>query len=274
MPLTAYLDASARFRDERDKNVWAALLGSFHAIHRVLDAANRPGFEALVRDRVGPALADLGWTPRPGEEELRAQLRGELIRALGILGNHPLVQARAAEVYARAETVDANVLAAVIPVLAFTGENQRYEEFTSRFRAAQTPQEEQRYLHALPAFRPPPLVEQTLTRTLNGEIRTQDAPLILRTLLTSVHGRELAWSFVKMNWDVMNRLYPTVGVRRMMEGIVGLATPELERDVLRFVRDRQIDLGGKVLPQYLEQLRIAVSLREREEKALSKFLTT
>jgi puromycin-sensitive aminopeptidase len=274
MPLTGYLDLTARFRGERDKNVWTALLGSFHAIHRLLDVANRPGFEALVRDRAGAALLDLGWKSRPGEGELTAQLRGDLIRTLGILGNDADVHQRAAEVHARAESADADVLAAVIPVLAFTGENQLYQEFTSRFRAAQTPQEEQRYLHALPAFRPPPLVEQTLTRTLNGEMRTQDAPFVLRSLLTSVHGRELAWRFIKTNWEVMNRLYAPVGVRRMMEGVIGLATPELERDVLQFVGDRQIDLGGKLLPQYLEQLRIAVSLREREEKALSSYLTT
>jgi puromycin-sensitive aminopeptidase len=273
MPVTGYLDATAHFRGERDKNVWSALLVSFHAIHRILDAADRPAFEALVRDRAGPALSDLGWTPRPGEDVLTGQLRGDLIRTLGIWGNDAGVQQRAAEVYAQAETVDANVLAAVIPVLAFTGENQRYEEFTGRFRAAQTPQEENRYLHALPVFRPLPLVEQTLTRTLNGEIRTQDAPFILRSLLMSVHGRELAWSFLKTNWEVINRHFPPVGVRRMMEGIVGLATPELERDVLQFVSARQIDLGGKALSQYLEQLRISVNLRDREGKALSKYLS-
>ena len=46
-------------------------------------------------------------------------------------------------------------------------------------------------------------------------------------------------------------------------GIVGLATPELERDVREFFASRKIDLGGKTLDQYLEQLRIAVVFRER-----------
>ena len=40
-----------------------------------------------------------------------------------------------------------------------------------------------------------------------------------------------------------------------------------------FVQERQVDLGGKVLAQYLEQLRIAVSLLEREGKALSEVLS-
>ena len=166
------------------------------------------------------------------------------------------------------------MLAAVIPVLAHVGEQTRYDEFWEQFRAAKTPQAEQRFLHALPVFRQAPLVQQTLARTLDGGIRTQDAPFVLRSLFYAPHSRAEAWSFVKNNWNAINRLYPPVGVRRMMEGIVGLATPELERDVHQFVQERQVDLGGKVLAQYLEQLRIAVSLGEREGKELSAYLSS
>jgi puromycin-sensitive aminopeptidase len=116
----------------------------------------------------------------------------------------------------------------------------------------------------LAAFRPKELLKRTLVRTINGEIRTQDAPFIVAALLTSVYGRELAWEFVKANWDHMDGLFPKQGLRRMCGGIVGLATPELEQDVRQFFIDRKIDLGGKTLDQYLEQLRIAVAFRERE----------
>ncbi|TAJ32232.1 MAG: hypothetical protein EPO64_01450 [Nitrospirae bacterium] len=54
--------------------------------------------------------------------------------------------------------------------------------------------------------------------------------------------------------------------------MIGLATPELERDVHRFIAERKIDLGGKTLDQYLEQLRIAVTFREREGAMLSRYL--
>ena len=94
----------------------------------------------------------------------------------------------------------------------------------------------------------------------------------MRSLLTSVHARELAWEFVKANWDTMERQYPKAGLRRLAEGVVGLATPELERDVHAFFQTRRPEFGGKTLEQYLEQLRIAVRLRERESTALTKYL--
>jgi puromycin-sensitive aminopeptidase len=276
VPLTEYLDLTAHFRGERDKNVWAVLTGSLQALNRIIAAEDRPRLAALVRDRAGPAAAELGWAPWPSENELTRQLRGDLLRTLGTLGNDPAVQSRAAEVYEhylRDPTApDANVLAAIIPVLAHAGGPARYDEFLERFRSARTPQEEQRFLYALAAFREPALLEQTLARTLNGEVRTQDAPYVIRSLLMSVHGRGPAWQFVKENWERINREFPVTGVRRMCEGVIGLATPEDERDVRAFVAERKVDLGGKTLPQYLEQLHIAVRLREREGAALHAYL--
>jgi puromycin-sensitive aminopeptidase len=93
-----------------------------------------------------------------------------------------------------------------------------------------------------------------------------------RSMLLNVTARERAWEFVKANWDTMDRLYPKHALRRLAEGVTGLVSAELERDVNDFFTTRKIDLGGKQLAQYLEQLRIAVALRERERAALEAYL--
>ena len=276
-PLPDYLDLTARFRGERDKNVWSIITASLHALNRLILPADRPRLEAFVRDRLGSSVAALGWSPRDGEDELTRQLRGDLLRAFGTLGNDGATQAQAAELYAASlkdgRAVDANVLPALIAILAHAGDAARYEEFLGRFRSATTPQEEQRYLYSLASFQQPALLEQTLQRAINGEFRTQDAPFVVRSLLMSVYGRELAWRFVTANWDTMDRLYPKHGLRRLAEGVIGLATPELEREVQDFFIGRKIELGGRTLDQYLEQLHVAVTLRERESARLAAALT-
>jgi len=276
MPLADYLDLTARFRDERDKNVWAIIIGSFSTLNRIIDPEDRPRLEALVRDRVGPAVKALGWSPTKDESELTRQLRGDLLRTLGTLGNGAAIQARAAELLMdkpdNSVAIDANVEAALVTIVAHTGDAARYDDFFKRFRHAATPQLEQRFLHALAAFQPPALVDSTLASTLDGTFRTQDAPPIIRSLLMAVHGRDKAWSFVQNHWEEMNKTYPTNGIRRLFEGIVGLATPDLERQVHDFVAAKKVELGGKTLAQYIEQLRIVVSLREREGAALHRYL--
>lgn len=274
--LSDYLRLTSHFTGERDKNVWAVLLDSFSFMNRIIATADRPVLEAFVRARLTPAVTDLGWRPQAGEDELIRQLRGELIGALGKLGNDPAIQAQAAEQYRQYSTdhacVDPNVVPALVSILAHTGDEARYNEFSDHSRTATTPQDERRYLFALAAFQSPALLTRTLARTINGEIRTQDAPFVVSAVLGNVDGRELAWGFVKTNWDQMDRLFPKQGLRRMCGGIVGLATPELEQDVREFFHSRKIDLGGKTLEQYLEQLRIAVTFRERERQSLSGLL--
>lgn len=272
MPLPEYLQLTARFQDERDKNVWAVLLESFSFLHRIIAEEDRAVLETFVSARVKPAVTELGWDPKPGESDLTKQLRGELLGTLGKLGNDRNIQQQAAERYRQYRrdptSVDANVVPALVSILAHTGDEARYEEFSERYRTASTPQEERRYLFSLAAFSQRALLDRTLARTINGEIRTQDAPFIVGGLLHNVYGRERAWEFVKANWEQMDRLFPKQGLRRMCGGIAGLATPELEHDVRAFFSSRKIDLGGKTLDQYLEQLRIAVSFRERERRTL------
>jgi puromycin-sensitive aminopeptidase len=276
MPITEYLDLTARFTVDRDKNVWALLLDSFSFLNHIIAADERPALEALVRQRVSTAVTDVGWAPQRGESELTGQLRSELIGALGKLGNDLATQQRAAELYTASKknpaAIHPDLVPAIVSILAHTGDHGRYEEFTERFRTATTPQEERRYLFSLAGFQQKALLERTLARTLSGNVRTQDAPFVVSAVMGNLNGRELAWNFVKTNWEKMDQLFPKQGLRRMCGGIVSLATPELERDVLAFFKSRKIDLGGKTLDQYFEQLRIAVAMQQRDGKQLSAYL--
>ncbi len=276
MPITDYLELTGQFVADRDKNVWAILIDSFAFLNRIIDPADRPALEAFVRTRVGPVATEVGWSGKPDETDLTRQLRSELIGAMGRLGNDPAIQARAGELYALSRkeptVVDPNLVPALVSIMAFTGDVARYEEFFERFRKASTPQEERRYLFSLAAFQQPALLDRTLSMTLNGEIRVQDAPFMVSAVMTNVYGRQQGWAFVKTNWDQMDRRFPKQGLRRMCGGITGLCTPELEQDVREFFASRKIDLGGKTLEQYLEQLRITVAFRERNGRDLWQYL--
>jgi len=276
MPLPDYLALTQHFAQERDKNVWAVLLDSFAFLNHMLEADDRSALEAFIRGLVAPAVSELGWTPRPEDNDLIRQLRGELIRALGKLGNDRHVQEEAGIQYARYReaptSVDPNIVPALVAILAHVGDDTRYEEFSECAQKATTPQEERRYLFSLAAFPSPALLARTLARTIDGGIRTQDAPFVVSAGMGNLYARETAWEFVKTHWDTMDRLFPKQGLRRMCAGITHLATPELERDVLAFFASRQNDLGGKTLAQYLEQLRIAVVFQERNGAAMRTYL--
>ena len=139
--------------------------------------------------------------------------------------------------------------AALVAILSHTGDAARYEDYVACSRAAATPQEEQRYLLALAGFRDEALVGRTLGMALDGSIRTQDAPFLIRSLLTGTHSRAQAWAFFRANWSRMSESFSGPGLRRLCEGIQGLVTPEWEAEVKAFFHDqgyqpRRQDLGA------------------------------
>src|SRR5262249_41488205 len=157
-------------------------------VNRLIGDELRGGLAALVRHRLGEKVSLLGWEVQEGESELDRQLRGDLLRPIGPLGDDAEIQARAREVYARYREHEVSLgcrgegvggeptaLPAVIAIVAAAGGEPEYTEFRERFKSARTPQEEQRYLYALAGFRSPELLSRTLEMTLNGEIRSQDA---------------------------------------------------------------------------------------------------
>lgn len=269
--LAEYLRLALEFRQETDKNVWAILAGSLHYISRLIGTDNRDGFEAYVRALTEPAMTRLGLSPAEGEDDLTRQLRGMILGVAGVLGNCQKTQKQAADLYARykkdANAADPNVVPALISILAFTGAEERYEEFWRESQEAKTPQEEQRYLFALAAFRKAELLEKTLARTTSGAVRTQNAPYLVQSLMNNVYGREIAWSFLKGQWETLVRLFPENSVPRMCEGVTSLVTPQLEAEVVEFFKTHPVKQGGKTIDQHMEKLRVAVRMKEREEQS-------
>jgi len=273
-PLSDFIRMARLFTSETDINVWRALLGAFNYLDMIASDADRSALAGLVRDVAGSAAPRLGWDARANESELERQLRGNLISALGTLGDEPAVQRRAADLYHLYEDdpakADRDIAPALVNILAHTGDASRYDEFTRKFKGAPTPQEEQRYRYALAGFCKPELLRRTMEMTLDGQVRTQDAPYLLHSLLLNTVARYDAWDFMRKNWDVMTKRWPDSALPRMCEGIIALL--DREADVRKFFEEHKMRLGGRLIDQHLERLAVAVGFRRREGAKLATTL--
>jgi puromycin-sensitive aminopeptidase len=273
-PLAEFIKMARLFRDETDINVWRALIGAFNYLDMIATEAQRPAIAAAVRDVAGAAAARLGWAPMAGEGELQGQLRATLLSALGTIGEDAAVQARARDLYdawqqdpARA---DRDLQPAFVSILAHAGDAARYQQFKQHFKSARTPQEEQRYLFSLANFRDLALLRQTMEMTLNGEVRTQNAPYLLHSLLGNNVSRIEAWEYLKRNWETIVGKFPDSALPRMCEAINGLLDRQAE--VEAFFQQHKVRLGGKLIDQHLERLSVAVAFRQREGAGLEASL--
>ncbi len=272
-PLSEFLKMARLFGAETDINVWRVFIGAFGYLDMIVDDADRPALAARAREMLAPLAARMGYEPRTGEDELQRQMRGMIIGALGTLGNDAGVQGRARELYARYEdggAVDRDLVPPVISILAFSGDEARYRDFKQKYKSAKVPQEEQRYLYALAGFRKLPLLRETMEMTINGEVRTQNAPYLLQSLTMNTTSRDEAWEFMKRNWETLVKKFPDAALPRMCEGIVGLLTHESE--VRSFFAVHKVKIGEKTIDQHLERLSIAVAFKKREGANLVKDL--
>jgi hypothetical protein len=91
------------------------------------------------------------------------------------------------------------MVSAAVTVIAESGAAPEFESFVERWRAAKTPQEELRYLYALPRFHDDACFDRLLELSLS-EVRTQNAPFLIgRALTNRTHGA-VAWEFVRKHW--------------------------------------------------------------------------
>jgi puromycin-sensitive aminopeptidase len=254
------------FTDEAELAVWQALLQGLSWCERFLTGGPREHFRSWIRGLLWPAIERIGWEPREGERDLDKPLRGALMSALGVLGADPQAHALAMEIERESRgdgQVDPSLAAASVGIVAAGGTVDDYERFLEATKDARTPQEELRYLYALPDFREDVLVDRTTTMALTSDIRAQNVPGVLaRAMANRDHG-DRAWTFVKKHWDeIVAKVAPTTLVY-VADGIRFLTRPEDVEDTAAFFEAHPIPQSALTLRQALERQAVNAEFRTR-----------
>ena len=259
---------------EGDPSVWSVVLGAFGLFDRVIPEADRPVLAAAVRALLGPLAEDLGWDPRDDDGERTPSLRAMALRTLGTIGDDAAIKAEAARRFADTTTpLHPDTEGAVLDIVASSGGEAEYEAFLARYRQPANPQEENRYLYALAAFSDPTLASRTFDLALT-EVRTQNAPFLLQSLVANRTGGPAAWKRITEEWDALIDKFPSNILPRMLDGVRGLCTPAtLAEDVRSFIETHPLAAGGKTVEQILERLAVNVAFAQREASSLSATLT-
>ena len=263
------------FVGERDHAVWQAIVVSLRAVSRIVADDARDAFRRRVRDLVGPALADLG-EPAAGEQDLTAKLRGLLTSTMGTLGRDDATIDRAGKLFDRADAdptaVDAELLSAATTIVAATGGSDEFERIVDGYRTGSTPQDKLRHLNALAEFDDAELIRRVCDFAFSDEVKTQNAPFLLRLTIANPEQGELAWEIVRSRWAEANEKFPTNTIVRMIDPVSLLTRPEQVADVAAFFAEHPIRQAATTLDQILERQRVNAALRARESAELSSAL--
>ena len=267
----SYLGFVEDFGAEREFAVWQAIALGLRGLGRLVEGEADGLLQRRIAALLGPVVDDLG-DPEADESDLRGRLRGLLVTALAVLGGDETTQARCRSILDGVSASDPELLAAATVVVAASGGPADYERLITGFRTASTPQDQLRHLYALAEFDAAGLVERTCELAMSDEVKTQNAPFLLRMCIANRHHGARAWEFVTERWQVALDRFPSNTIVRMVDSVKFLTTPAQVEQVQEFFARHPIPQASETLRQILERQQINARLRERESERFAASL--
>ncbi len=263
-----YLTVLSRLAGEPETAVWDAMAAGLDELDRVVSSDVKPDLRRFTRDLAGPALARAGWEAAEGDTDLERSRRGVLLRIHGALGRDPETVAQArrliGDIFANNVELDGEVAAAVVSIVASTGDHADYLRLVAAFEGAANPQQEVRYLRAMATVPERSAAAETLEMMLAGRIRSQHAASTVARLIGNRDIGPAAWEMVKAQWDDVVGILPPFNARIVLAFAHLRSEPAVAADLAEWLRTHPLPAADKYTAQQLERLGVRVALRERE----------
>jgi aminopeptidase N/puromycin-sensitive aminopeptidase len=272
-----YLDLINALKSDPNADVLTAALGGFASIkwqvastkeqRDTLNAWIAATFLPLYSKLPAPSLDD-----SPNTREMRALLVG----ILGGNGMNPAVVAQAREVATKymsdPASVDATLAQTALSVTVEHGDAALFDKLQKQFETATNPEIQENALRLLVQFEDPALLHRALDYAVSGKVRNQDAAIQFAIALQIPASREIAWQYIKDNWDkVQAQLTTEMGA--VLVGSTGsLCSAEAHADVAQFFATHKVPSSDRSLRHALERIDGCVELRNLQQPNLAKWL--
>lgn len=275
--LPKFLALLEGYRDESDRAVLTLLTEylDWLSTHVITDTA-RPAFQEFVRSFYWSHFEALGWEPLPDEPVDVRMKRATVLHALGEVARDERIHIgaldRLEKHFASGEPIDPNTASVLVRQAAKRGNHELHERYLSRKRqAASDPEEEIRYLMALTAFEQPELVLKSLELAMS-EVRIQDRPTYLSSLLSRRHSRDATWVFVRDNWSEIEAQTDGMILHNLIRALGHLTHEPVVSEVQIFLQTNTNEKSREIIRQVLERLRLERAIIEKLAAHLEKEL--
>jgi alanyl aminopeptidase len=239
-----------------------------------------PRYRQYLLDVYGGRARDLGWKTKAGESEDARLLRPAL---LSVLAN----QAEDSELIAQAKklalawlddhkAVAPDMLGVVLVTAARHGDRDLFD----RMRAAAKKEKEENFrgtlLFSLGSFQDPEIIKVALPIVLSDEFDSRESLGILWGPTQRRQTRDLAYDFVKQNWDRLITKLPTDTGSFLPYVAGGYCDAQHRQEVENFFRGRSTKYTGgpRILTQVLEGIDLCVAYKNAQEASVAEFLET
>jgi aminopeptidase N len=275
--IASQLALISRLRDDRERNVFTAILGQLTVIgNDLVTEQQAPAYRTWVADYLRPIITELGWLPAPGESDERKQLRAGVVNVLGSIARDAETLTRARELTELAlkdpSAVDPTLAETIVPLAAIRGDAALLAKMKTAIAEAKSPGQYYRYLYALIAFEDPALRKEAFAAALSADMRSQDLPHYVGSMFEKPMRRREAWEFVKTNWSELQKKFTPWGGASLVASTGNLCDAKQREDVQKFFASHPVQASGRSLNTALEKIDMCVEMRTLQTRNFSAWL--
>lgn len=284
LPLSSLLTLMGAYREEPEYTVLSNLITISSKVARVVadaDSTLLDNLKIYFINLFQNAAERIGFDPKQGESHLDALLRGELFATLAVFGHEETLEEASKRFQAYLEDRNTHLLppdirrAVYVAVMKKVTSTNRsgFDSLLKVYRETDLSQEKTRILGALGSCSDPDIILEVLNFLLTPEVRSQD---VVFGLAVSREGREVAWNWLKNNWE---HISDTWGrgflITRFVSAVVSpFSSYEKVKEVEEFFASRAKPSIARTLKQSIERVQINAKWVEtcQNEKSLADCL--
>ena len=278
LPATQFLSLAEAYKAETDTSVWSDLATNLRGMENLLyDEPCIDQYEGFARGLFERIAGQVGWDAGANEGHLDSLRRGIVLGQYGAYGDPGTIaeaKGRFDRFLSDPASLHPDLKGVVYGLVAQEGDESTYDTLWRLEREADLHEERMRLLGALTRFQSSELLQDMLERSLSSEVRSQDSVLVIVSLAGNRHGKDLAWEFIKENWEELDRRYGRGGFAIMrLVGVTGsFTTPERAREVEEFFNSHPAPSAERTIQQSLERIRLNATWLERNRQDIAGWL--
>lgn len=243
-----------------------------------LPEALRPNYARAVRQLLGARAAALGWEPGADPPD-RRMLRERLVPHVSIYGEDQALLAegrrRALGWLADRKSADADLAWGLLQVAAFKGGQTIYDRLLEEARRTTDREEQPKLFWALGSFREPTRAAQALGLLLRDDFDLRESLTLLWAVVSYHETRDVAWAFVKANFDRLAARMRSDETSGLISGVVSsFCDVDHRREASAFFESRagRIDGAPLALANALESVDVCIAEERRNAGGIAEFL--
>jgi aminopeptidase N len=169
-------------------------------------------------------------------------------------------------------TLHPSLVDTTLQIGALEGDAALYEQYVSRMEASASAAEKRQYSIALAFFSEPNLLARTLAFATSSNIRTQDAPTLIRVLMQRPAASAATWEHIKANWERVERSFGIFqGIPTVVEALQHLCDTASKNDVGRFFDTHRVAGTTRVLQQSMESIDRCAAMKSAQGNIWPRF---